>query len=319
MLSKIRKSFTFSHKLRTISQMNFSSKPKTTQLKEMIQSNDLEFIMEAHNGMSAKIVEEAGFKGIWGSGLAISGQLGVRDSNEASWTQVLDVLEFMSDVTSIPILLDGDTGYGNFNNARRLVNKLEQRNIAGVCLEDKLFPKTNSFIEVSGGQPLADPEEFSLKLKACKEAQRDSDFQVVARCEAFIAGWGLDEMLKRAELYARYADAILVHSKKKDASDIELFMKHWDHRKPIVIVPTKYYTTPTDRFRELDISLAIWANHNIRSSIKAMQDTCNTIFKEQSLKSIEENDRVVAVNEIFRITNQPELKKAEELYLPQNN
>lgn len=284
----------------------------------MIESNELEFIMEAHNGLSAKIVEEAGFKGIWGSGLSISAQLGVRDSNEASWTQVLDVLEFMSDVTSIPILLDGDTGYGNFNNARRLVNKLEQRNIAGVCLEDKLFPKTNSFIEVSGGQPLADPDEFALKLKACKEAQQDPDFQVVARCEAFIAGWGLEEMLKRAKLYAQYADAILVHSKKQDASDIESFMKEWDHRKPIVIVPTKYYKTPTNDFRNMDISLAIWANHNIRSCVKAMQDTCKSIFEEESLKSVEENNKVVAVSEIFRITNQPELKSAEEKYLPKN-
>ncbi len=84
----------------------------------MVNSPEMAFLMEAHNGLSAKIVEEAGFKGIWGSGLSISAALGVRDNNEASWTQVLDVLEFMSDATSIPILLDGDTGYGNFNNMR---------------------------------------------------------------------------------------------------------------------------------------------------------------------------------------------------------
>ena len=88
--------------------------------------------MEAHNGLSAKIVQEAGFEGIWASGLSISTALGVRDNNEASWTQVLEVLEFMSDATDIPILLDGDTGYGNFNNFRRLVTKLCARNIAGV-------------------------------------------------------------------------------------------------------------------------------------------------------------------------------------------
>ena len=87
-------------------------------------------------------------QGIWGSGLSISAAMGVRDSNEASWTQVLEVLDFMSECTDIPILLDGDTGYGNFNNARRLISKLEARGIAGVCLEDKLFPKTNSLLEV---------------------------------------------------------------------------------------------------------------------------------------------------------------------------
>ncbi len=190
--------------------------------------------MEAHNGLSAKIVEEAGFAGIWGSGLSISASLGVRDNNEASWTQILDVLEFMSDAIKIPILLDGDTGYGNFNNMRRLVKKLEQRDIAGVCIEDKLFPKTNSFI---GGenQPLADMDEFCGKIKAAKDTQRDEDFMVVARLEAFIAGWGLDEALRRAEAYHKAgADAILCHSKKSDATDIDAFMKEWANRSPVV-------------------------------------------------------------------------------------
>src|SRR5919107_2674908 len=135
---------------------------KSNQFRGLLHSPGLEFIMEAHNGISARIVEEAGFKGLWASGLALSAQFGVRDNNEASWTQVVDMLEFMSDATSIPILLDGDTGYGNFNNMRRLVKKLEQRNVAGVCIEDKLFPKTNSFI--GENQPLADMDEFCGKI-----------------------------------------------------------------------------------------------------------------------------------------------------------
>ena len=123
--------------------------------------------MEAHNGLSAKIVEESGFKGIWASGLSISASLGLRDNNEASWTQILEVCEFMSDATKVPILVDGDTGYGNFNNMRRLVRKLEQRNIAGVCIEDKIFPKTNSFLE-KGKFPLAEIDEFCGKIKIKK-------------------------------------------------------------------------------------------------------------------------------------------------------
>ncbi len=131
----------------------------TTRLKELFTSKDVAILMEAHNGLSAKLAQEAGFEGLWASGLAISAALGVRDNNEASWTQVLEVLEFMSDAVDVPILLDGDTGYGNFNNVRRLVRKLEQRNIAGVCLEDKLFPKTNSFID-GEKQVLAEVAEF---------------------------------------------------------------------------------------------------------------------------------------------------------------
>src|SRR6266853_5978194 len=128
---------------------------KTQQFKRLLQSKHLEFLMEAHNALSARIVEETGFSGIWASGLSISAALGVRDNNEASWTQVLDVVEFMSDATRVPILLDGDTGFGNFNSVRRLIRKLEQRGVAGVCLEDKLFPKTNSFLKGTA-QPLAE-------------------------------------------------------------------------------------------------------------------------------------------------------------------
>ncbi len=87
------------------------------------------------------------FAGIWASGLSISAQFGVRDNNEASWTQVVDMLEFMADASDLPILLDGDTGYGNFNNMRRLVRKLEQRGIAGVCIEDKQFPEDQQLSE----------------------------------------------------------------------------------------------------------------------------------------------------------------------------
>ena len=141
----------------------------------MLQSAELEFLMEAHNGLSARIVREAGFSGIWASGLSISAQFGVRDNNEASWTQVVDVLEFMADASDLPILLDGDTGYGNFNNMRRLVRKLEQRGIAGVCIEDKQFPKTNSFLN-GERQPLADIEEFAGKIAAGKDTQNDANF-----------------------------------------------------------------------------------------------------------------------------------------------
>lgn len=287
---------------------------KTTQFKQMLQSDQLEFILEAHNGLSAKIVEEAGFKGLWGSGLSISAALGVRDNNEASWTQVLEVLEFMSDATTIPLLVDADTGYGNFNNARRLVKKLEQRNVAAMCIEDKLFPKTNSFIN-SEAQPLADMNEFAGKIKAAKDTQEDPDFCVVARVEAFIAGWGLSEALKRAEAYHNAgADAILMHSKISTADQVLSFMKEWGDTCPVVIVPTMYYDTPTQVFADAGISLVIWANHVLRASITAMQAAAAKIHAEQSLAGIQRE--IVPVKEIFRLQNAAELKEAEKLYLP---
>jgi len=286
---------------------------KTTQFKRMLQSDRLEFLLEAHNGLSAKIVEESGHKGIWGSGLGISAALGVRDNNEASWTQVLEVVEFMSDATTIPLLLDADTGYGNFNNVCRLVRKLEQRNVAAVCLEDKLFPKTNSFLGEQ--QPLADMDEFCGKIKAAKDTQQDSDFCVVARVEAFIAGWGLTETLKRAQAYARSgADAVLIHSKLSTPDQILTFMKEWHEPCPVVIVPTMYYATPTSVFEEAKISMVIWANHLVRASISAMQDIAKKIYTEQSLLTVE--DAIVPVREVFRLQDAETLKIAEEAYLP---
>lgn len=282
----------------------------------MLLSNQTQFILEAHNGLSAKIVEEAGFKGIWASGLSISASLGVRDNNEASWTQVLETVEFMSDATSIPILIDADTGYGNFNNVRRLVRKLGQREVAAMCIEDKLFPKTNSFIN-GEGQPLAEINEFAGKIRAAKDTQVDPDFCVVARLEAFIAGWGLDEALKRAHAYHEAgADAILVHSKLSTADQVLAFMKEWKNKCPIVVVPTMYHNTPTKIFEAAGVSLVIWANHLMRTCISAMRATAEKIYQEESLVNIEKE--IVPVNEVFRLQNVSELKEAEKQYLPTN-
>ncbi|MGE0029875.1 MAG: phosphoenolpyruvate mutase [Steroidobacteraceae bacterium] len=287
---------------------------KTAQFRKLLASRELEFLLEAHNGISARIGEEAGFKALWAGGLCLSAQYGVRDNNEASWTQVLEMLEFMADATRIPILLDGDTGYGNFNNVRRLVRKLEQRGVAAVCIEDKLFPKTNSFID-GDKQQLSDIDEFCSRIKAGKDAQGDDDFAIITRVEAFIAGWGLDEALKRAEAYhAAGSDGILIHSALSRPTEVLAFKKEWGDRLPVVIVPTRYHSTPTDVFREAGFSLAIWANHLLRAAVTAMQETAGTIAREQNLRSVE--DRIAPVKELFRLQGASELQEAEERYLP---
>ena len=285
---------------------------KSQLLKKELNSKELSFLMEAHNGMTAKIVEASGFKGIWASGLSISTALGVRDSNEASWTQILDVLEFMSDATTIPILVDGDTGYGNFNNFRRLVSKLCQRKIAGVCIEDKQYPKTNSFVKKY--QKLADIDEFCGKIKAGKDTQEDSNFSIVARIEALVAGWGIGEAIKRAEAYYKAgADAILIHSSKDKADEVLKFKKDWDNKCPVIIIPTTYYKTQTSVFKKAGFSALIWANHSLRASIKAIQDVTNHLIKKETLKGLEE--KISSLNEVFDLAGNEELYEAEKKYL----
>ena len=289
---------------------------RTSQFNQLLRSGHTEFLLEAHNGISARIGEEAGFKGLWASGLSVAAQFGVRDSNEASWTQVLEMVEFMAEATRIPIMLDGDTGYGNFNNMRRLVRKLEQRDVAAVCIEDKLFPKTNSFI-AGERQQLADIDEFCGKIKAGKDAQSDDDFCIVARVEALIAGWGMDEAVRRAEAYhAAGADGILIHSALTSSEEILEFTSRWENRSPVVIVPTRYYATPTEVYKDAGVSMVIWANHMLRSAVRAMQNTAEHLFTHQNLLALE--DRIAPVGEIFRLQGAAELEAAEERYLPDN-
>lgn len=286
---------------------------KSVKLKKLLtQKESLEFLMEAHNGLSAKLAESSGFKGLWGSGLSISSSLGLRDCNEASWTQVLDVLEYMSDAVDIPILMDGDSGYGNFNNVRRLIRKLEQRGISGVCIEDKLFPKQNSFIGEE--QMLSSISEFCGKIKAAKDTQIDNNFCVVARVEALICGLPIDIALERAiAYYSAGADAILIHSKKTKVDEILAFAKKCPPEIPLVLVPTKYYNTPTKVFRDAQISTVIWANHSLRASYNAIEEITLRLKQSESLVDIEST--ITPLSSLFELLNYDELTAAEKRYL----
>lgn len=269
--------------------------------------------MEAHDALSAAVVERSGFRGLWASGLSIASSLGFRDANEASWTQVVEAIERMADLTTIPILVDGDSGFGNFNNARLAALKLFQRGAAGICLEDKGFPKMNSF--VGDRHPLADVQEFSGRLRAVKDTVPSSDFVLVARIEALIAGYGQEEALRRAHAYKEAgADAILIHSRRSTADEIITFASAWDNRLPLIIVPTKYYRTPVSVYRESHISVAIWANHAMRASVVAMREVCSRILAEQGIAGIE--SEVASLEEVFDLMRYAELASAEERYLP---
>jgi phosphoenolpyruvate phosphomutase len=156
-----------------------------------------------------------------------------------------------------------------------------------------------------------------MKVRAMKDTQTDPNFCVVARVEAFIAGWPVEEALRRATAYAEAgADAILMHSKKSDPSDIDAFCKHWDPKlAPVVIVPTNYPKTPVSHFQQLGpISTIIYANHNVRASIAAMKRTTEMIFKQQS--TVEASQGIVPVKEVFRLQHQDEYLAAEDIYLP---
>lgn len=289
-----------------------SAGPSFSQIlrDEICSKTTVSFLMEAHDALSAAIAKRAGFKSLWASGLSIASSLGYRDANEASWSQLVDVVERIVDSTELPVLVDGDGGFGNFNNARLLARKLHQRGAAGIALEDSCFPKINSF--VGDRHPLADVDEFSGRLRAVKDSVA-GDLVLVARTEALIAGHGMDDAILRANAYAAAgADAILIHSRKDTAEEILSFAAAWRNRLPVVIVPTKYYRTPVSAYRDAGISTVIWANHSMRAAIAAMRRVCGRILAEEGIAGIEPD--VATLDEIFELLKYDELARAEARY-----
>lgn len=268
-------------------------------------------IMGVHDGLSARIAAAEGFEGLWASGLCMSTALGVRDSDEASWSQLLAVVETITASTDLPVLVDGDTGYGNFNTARRFTVKAERNGAAGVCIEDKRFPKMNSF--VGDAHDLAPVGEFCGKIAACKDAQSDPDFVLVARVEALIAGHPVDEALRRAEAYrSAGADAIFIHSRQRTVAQIAEFAAEWDRRAPLIIAPTTYYRTSVDEFQRLGIAGVIWANQGLRAAVTAMQNAYAEIRRARGVASIEPT--IAPLNQIFSLLNYGDLEADELIY-----
>src|SRR5437867_880842 len=184
---------------------------KSAALRRLFASPSPIVIAGAHDALSARLVEEAGFDGVWAGGFAISASHGVPDASILTMSEMLDASRLMNDAVSIPVIADCDTGFGNAVNAIRTVRAFEAAGIAGLSIEDNVYPKRCSFYP-GVKRHLADIDEQALKVRAAREAA-SRDFVVVARTEALIAGWGLEEALRRGRAYADAgADAILVHS-----------------------------------------------------------------------------------------------------------
>ncbi len=283
------------------------------KLRALLESPKTEHVLEAHNALSATLVQEAGIPGLWASSLTLSCAYGLRDNSELTMTEVLDVLESITAKVEIPILFDGDTGYGQFSHFQQLVRKLCLRQVGGVCIEDKIFPKTNSFLR-SEGQSLAPIEEFAGKIRAGKDAQTDPGFVVAARTEALIVGMDMEEALHRAEKYAEAgADAILIHSKARNFAPVAEFMSKWRGGVPVICVPTTYYSTPMEAFNEAGVSLVIWANHMLRAALGSMQAVANHIGKTGTARDLE--DDIASVKEVFRLQDADGLLEGERVYL----
>lgn len=272
---------------------------------------DIIRIIGAHNPLGAKLAEKVGFDGVWSSGFEISASYAVPDASILTMSDYLSVAASMAEVIHIPIVVDADTGYGNSNNVIHMVRKFEAAGVAAVCIEDKLFPKVNSFIP--GRQELAPIAEFVGKIMAAKNTQRDADFMVIARVEALIAGWGQAEALNRAHAYAEAgADAILIHSNAKSAQPIVDFARAWDFSVPLVVVPTTYPSISAKELQDVGIKMVIYANQGLRASVRAMEATFRQILHAGSTVEIEAD--IAPLSTVFDLQGISQLKRNEQSY-----
>src|SRR6476620_1939269 len=252
-----------------------------TRLREALKRPRALKIVGAHDALSARLIEQAGFDGVWASGFAISASLKcIPDASFITASEQLEVERNIAEAVNIPVIADCDTGYGNALNVMRTVNDRERAGIAAICIEDNVYPKRCSFY-AGVRRELIPVEEHCGKIKAAKAAQTVPDFMIIARTEALIAGWGQDEALKRAEAYAEAgADAVLIHSKSPTFDELRAVAAAWSGRVPLVVVPTILNVVTSTEREEAGFKIVIYANQVIMAGIKAMREALGVMKRD---------------------------------------
>jgi phosphoenolpyruvate phosphomutase len=286
-----------------------------TKLRAALKKPGALKIVGAHDALSARLIERAGFDGVWASGFAISASLKcIPDASFITSSEQLEVERNIAEAVHIPVIADCDTGYGNALNVMRTVNDRERAGVAAICIEDNVYPKRCSFY-AGVRRELIPIDEHCGKIKAAKAAQTVPDFMIIARTEALIAGWGQEEALKRAEAYAEAgADAVLIHSKSKTFEELRTLYKAWSGRVPLVVVPTIFDQTTAQEMEQAGAKIIIYANQPVRAAIRAMRDTLDLIRNDTRPGAA--NDRIVTLPEVYDIVGVPQMEQDERAFLP---
>lgn len=280
-------------------------------LRRLIAAKPVVRILEAHSGLSGLIAEHAQitkddgihqFDGMWSSSLTDSTSKGKPDIEAVDLTTRLQSLTDILECTTKPIIYDGDTG-GIPEHFVFTVRTLERNGVSAVIIEDKKGLKKNSLFGTEAKQVLATEEEFCEKISAGKRAQVTKDFMIIARIEEIIAGYSVDEAIKKAFAAVRAgADGIMIHSKDKSGMDIKEFCKKFREEYkniPIVLVPTTYNQFTESELGEWGANIIIYANHMLRASYPAMRRCAEKILEAE--RSLEVNDMCMPIKEILEL------------------
>lgn len=273
-----------------IASLGTTPQARLSSLRRLISAKPIVRILESHNGLTGLIAEHTcveinnqhrEFDGMWSSSLTDSTSKGKPDIEAVDLTTRLHDLNDTLEVTTKPIIFDGDTG-GKVEHFGFTVRTLERLGISAVIIEDKIGLKQNSLFGTDAIQTQDTIEGFCTKIKAGKEAQITRDFMVISRCESLIAGKPVEDALTRCHAYVEAgADGIMIHSKDKSGEDIKEFCRRFrekDTKTPIVAVPTTYNQYTEEELAEWGINVVIYANHMLRSAYPAMVKCAETIL-----------------------------------------
>jgi len=286
---------------------------KGALLRAMLAAPRQTLLAGAHDALSARLVEEAGFDAVWASGFEISASHGLPDASVLTMTEMLAAAREMNAAVGVPVVADCDGGFGNAINTIHMVRAYEDAGIAGLCIEDTVFPKRCS-LYAGGLRELTPLDEQALKIRAACETRRHQGTVVIARTEALVAGLGHDEALARAHAYADAgADAILVHSARPTADEVFAFARRWTRAVPLVAVPTTYSGVHADELWSAGFRVVIFANQALRSAIRAVRETLAQLRTAGFAKSVD--DRIVPLADVFELVRLDDLKADEQRYL----
>ena len=284
-----------------IDSLGVTPQQRLASLRRLISAKPIVRILESHNGLTGLIAEHTSvevngqhreFDGMWASSLTDSTSKGKPDIEAVDLTTRLHDLNDTLEVTTKPVIYDGDTG-GKLEHFVFTVRTLERLGISAVIIEDKVGLKQNSLFGTDAIQTQDTIEGFCNKIKAGKDAQITRDFMIISRCESLIAGKPVDDALERCHAYvAAGADGVMIHSKNKSGEDIKEFCQRFrekDPHTPIVAVPTTYNQFTEEELAEWGINIVIYANHMLRSAYPAMVKCAETIL--ETSRSLEASEK----------------------------
>ncbi|WP_244834726.1 phosphoenolpyruvate mutase [Clostridium sp. BJN0001] len=294
-----------------LKKIGITPQKRLKSLKEMIFSKKIVRILEAHNGLTGLIaqktkIEKDGkikeFDGMWISSLCDSTAKGKPDIEVVDLTSRLNTINDILEVTTKPIIVDGDTG-GLIEHFVYTVKTLERLGVSAIIIEDKVGLKKNSLFGTDVKQTQDTKKHFAQKIKAGREARVTRDFMIIARIESLIAKKGIDDAISRAKEYIDAgADGIMIHSKEQDGKEIAAFCKEYNKFKnkvPLVLVPTSYNFMTEKELEDLGANVVIYANHLIRSAYPAMAETAKSILENG--RSKEASEKCMPIKEILTL------------------